>query len=371
MTAGQEPTAAVDSSASETCGPGGTAFPAGSRRRGLTSGGVGLVILLGGMIAACSRSPVQPTGGTPEKDPKLPVSQSVTPPTSVSPGESPPSVSHAGKNPDGSTSSESGWRPARGEDPPVQVAMAFWKSLSAGTPQLDLLTADFLRIVGRPWEQPTTDRERGYSVLAAESWLRRTGRDWTLSSPIGTVGREWAFLSGSALREDTTGQYYLLLRLEGEHWKVDHLVVSSAAISWSQSERKGPVASGERNGQDQLAGWTLHCWLAALADRKAMSGENRAVLVAAALSPKLRQEWADPFDSDRMHGYDFNRGRLQLKITALIGNLEQFHLQPLDPPRHWQIEGKGGNGPSKRWVLTLEQDPRFGRWLIQRLLETP
>jgi hypothetical protein len=248
--------------------------------------------------------------------------------------------------------------------------MAFWKSLSAGTPQLDLLTADFLRIVGRPWEQPT-DRERGYSVLAAESWLRRTGRDWTLSSPIGTVGREWAFLSGSALREDTTGQYYLLLRLEGEHWKVDHLVVSSAAISWSQSERKGPVASGERNGQDQLAGWTLHCWLAALADRKAMSGENRAVLVAAALSPELRQEWADPFDSDRMHGYDFNRGRLQLKITALIGNLEQFHLQPLDPPRHWQIEGKGGNGPSKRWVLTLEQDPRSGRWLIQRLLETP
>jgi hypothetical protein len=250
--------------------------------------------------------------------------------------------------------------------------MTFLKSLSAGNPQLDLVSGDFLRIVGRPWERPG-DREQGYSALAAESWFKRASRGWTLAAPIGTVGREWAFLSGSAQGENGTGQYYLLLRQEGQNWKVDHLVLSSANLSssWSPSEPKGPSAGGEREEQDRLAGWMLQCWLAALADRKAMSAEDRAVLVAAALSGQLRQDWAAPFDSDQAQGYDFNRGRLQLKIAALTENLEQFYLQPLDPPRHWQIEGKGNKGSSKRWVLTLEQAPMSGRWFIQRLLETP
>jgi hypothetical protein len=253
----------------------------------------------------------------------------------------------------------------------VATAIAFLKSLSEGTPRLELLTADLVRIIGRPWELPG-DREKGYSALAAESWLKRAGRGRTFAPPIGLVGTEWAMLSGSARQDNDLGHYYLLLRQQGPNWQVDLLVLSSAEVPLSWPKRDQAVSPpGAERGAQELAGAMLQCWLAALADRKAMSPDDRAVLVAAGLSPALRQAWAAPFDSDKAHGYDFNRGQLQLKIAAMTQDLQQFHLHPLDPPRHWQIEGKGDKGTGRRWVLALEPAGPSGKWLIERIQETP
>lgn len=340
-------------------------------RRGWSRGGTGLAALLSLALAACSSSPVKPTGGGEPSD-RTPGTASHSqqalplPPPSGKDSEPP-----AGQKSGDPASSSTVWRTASAEEPAVATAIAFLKSLSEGTPRLELLTADLVRIIGRPWELPG-DREKGYSSLAAESWLKRAGRGRTFAPPIGLVGTEWAILSGSAQQDSDPGHYYLLLRREGQNWQVDLLVLSSAEVplTWPKRDQAASTPGADR-GEQELAGAMLRCWLAALADRKALSPDDRSVLVAAGLSPALRQAWAAPFDSDKAHGYDFNRGQLQLKIAAMIQDLQQFHLHPLDPPRHWQIEGKGDKGAGRRWVLALEPAGPSGKWLIQRIQETP
>lgn len=337
-------------------------------RSSLSCGGSGLAALLSLAIAACS-SPVKPTGGEPSgSTPGTATHTKQDPPPS---GKDSQAELPSGQKPDRPASSGAVWRTASGEEPAVIAAMAFLKSLRDGTPRLELLTADFVRIIGRPWEL-AGDREQGYSSLAAESWLKRAGRGRTFAPPLGLVGREWAILSGSARQDGDPGHYYLLLRQEEQNWRVDLLVLSSAEIPMVTPKREQAASTPEADrGEQELAGAMLQCWLAALTDRKALSPDDRSVLVAAGLSPALRQAWAAPFDSDKAHGYDFNRGQLQLKMTAMIQDLQQFHLHPLDPPRHWQIEGKGDKGAGKRWVLALEPSGPSGKWFIQRVQETP
>ncbi len=370
MVSSQEPSRAAGFPSFRAGSPGRQA-PVVGGRRGWSRKGAGLAALFSLAIAACSSSPVKPTGaGEPSERPPGTASTSQQAPPLPPPSgkDSGPPAGQKSGNP---APSSTVWRTASGEDPAVTTAIAFLKSLSEGAPRLELLTPDLVRIIGRPWELPG-DREKGYSALAAESWLKRAGRGRTFAPPIGLVGTEWAMLSGSARQDNDPGHYYLLLRQQGPNWQVELLVLSSAEIPLTWPKRDQAVSTpGAERGAQELAGAMLQCWLAALADRKAMSPDDRSVLVAAGLSPALRQAWAAPFDSDKAHGYDFNRGQLQLKIAAMTQDLQQFHLHPLDPPRHWQIEGKGDKGTSRRWVLALEPAGPSGKWLIERIQETP
>ncbi|MCS7022375.1 MAG: hypothetical protein NZU63_11175 [Gemmataceae bacterium] len=238
--------------------------------------------------------------------------------------------------------------------------MAFLKEVSAGTPRLNQLTPAFVRLIGRPWELPA-DKDKGYSALAAESWLKRLGSGRTFAPPTGKVGPALALLHGSSTGPDQMAHYYLRLQLHAGQWQVDHFVVSSAALEVDLPEEEAALT----------AGFALQCWLAALADRQVLAPEDRAVLAAALLTPALRQQWAPPFDSDRAHGYDFNRGQLLLRLEPFSSAQRRFHLRPLDPPRHWQIEALLDKATSKRWVLMLEKMDDTPQWLITRLQETP
>jgi hypothetical protein len=244
----------------------------------------------------------------------------------------------------------------------VVAASEFVKQLSAGMARPEQLTDEFLRFIGRPWELPS-DKQAGYSLLAAESWLKRVGTGRTYSPPTGRANAQVALLSGTAQGPHGPVRYYLrLLATDTPGWKIDGLVLSTAEIQ----------AELPPTGEPWAAGMALHSWLAALADRRTLAPDDRALLIAAGLAPELRQQWAAPFDSDRAMGYDFNRGQLLLKADALIQS-PPVQLRPLDPPRHWQVEC----GPSinikqnKRWVLMLEAGNKAGRWHITRLQETP
>lgn len=254
-----------------------------------------------------------------------------------------------------------GWLSVTASDTCVVAAMEFLKDISAGAPRPEHLSEEFVRTIGRPWELPG-DREKGYSRLAAESWLKRAGAGRTFTPPLGRTNAQWCLLSGTADGPRGSAHYYLRLHTaEGKQWRVDFFVLSSAQIQGQLPDKQ----------DEWSAGFTLQSWLAAVADREALVPEDRALLIAAVLAPDLRKAWAAPFDSDLAQGYDFNRGQLLLKADAFAREQRQFHLRPLDPPRHWQVEGMGNKKDSRRWVLTLEPADTAGRWQITRVQETP
>src|SRR4029079_17311262 len=53
-------------------------------------------------------------------------------------------------------------------------AVAFLKTLGEGAAKADKLSAGFVRMIGLPAELPT-DKSRGFSANAAESWMKQVG----------------------------------------------------------------------------------------------------------------------------------------------------------------------------------------------------
>src|SRR4029453_5804164 len=187
-------------------------------------------------------------------------------------------------------------------------AVAFLKALGDGAARADQLSTGYVKMVGLPAELPS-DKVKGYSTTSVESWLKRVGGSATFGLPAGFAGSDAAVLWGGFQGQGRRGDYFLRMVNEGGAGKVDRFALTSAASTPTAGAGDGPEAEYQRFAARAVGGL--------LCDRDAMSKDERAVALAAVLTPALRAKLAEPFGSDKDHGFDYNRGKLILQAEKL------------------------------------------------------
>jgi len=263
-----------------------------------------------------------------------------------------------GKNPrDGSPTSQ----PPRKVDLDSGVgreSVAFLKALGDGSAGVDRLSAGFVKLVGLPAELPS-DKARGFSAVSAESWLKRVGSGATFGLPAGFAASDVAVLWGGFQGQGRKGDYFLRMLSEGGAWKVDFFALTSASSSPPAGSGDGPDAEYQRFAARAVGGL--------LCDRNAMPKDERALALAAGLTPTLRAKLADPFASDRDQGFDFNRGTLILEAEKMVGGAESFSITPLSPPTDFRLEVVKTGGAKTAYLLKLVKGPTPGQWLAESI----
>lgn len=234
-------------------------------------------------------------------------------------------------------------------------AVAFLKALGEGTAKADALSAGFVKMVGLPAELPA-DKTKGYSADAAASWLKRVGGGGAaFALPSGFAGVNAAVMSGSFQAADRVGGYRLRLVNEAGAWKVDFLALSSVPAA--------PGTSGTGPDSEYQA-FAATAAASLFSDKNAMPRDDRALALAAALTPALRKTWAPPLGSDPDQGFDYNRGALLLKATEIGGGAESFTLSALPATGEFRIEFAKPGGAKTVWLFKLVKGAAPGQWLV-------
>jgi hypothetical protein len=122
----------------------------------------------------------------------------------------------------------------------------------------------------------------------------------------------------------------------------------------------GPDAEYQRFAARAMGG-LLCC------DRDAMPNDERAVALAAGLTPPLRAKLADPFGSDRDQGFDYNRGKLILEAEKIGLRAESFSVTPLPAPTDFRLEVTRARGAKAAYLLKLLKGPAPGQWLVESI----
>jgi hypothetical protein len=248
--------------------------------------------------------------------------------------------------------------PPRKIDPAAGVgkdAFEFLKALGAGAARAEQLSAGFVKMIGLPAELPA-DRARGYSPAAAESWMRRVGGGATFALPSGFAGADAAVLWGGFQGPGRKGDYLLRMVNEGGAWKVDHLALTSAPHT-AGAAGDGPDAEFQAFAARAAGGL--------LCDRDAMPKDERAIALAAALTPAFRANLAEPFGSDREQGFDFNRGKLLLEADRIGGGAESY-ATARQGPAEFRLEVVKA-GAKAAYLLRLAKGPAPGQWLVENV----
>jgi hypothetical protein len=233
-------------------------------------------------------------------------------------------------------------------------ATEFMGSVMNGTVRADRLTNGFVRAIGLPAAFPA-DKAKGFSADAAEGLLKRalaphvTG-PLDKSKQIGDV----ALFRGSF--NGKPGDIFLRMIVEGGAWKVDWLSVSSTAI-------QGPElmnSSNETAGQE----FTVAAVLGLLTDKAGLPKEDRAVVLAAGLTPALKKKWADPLDSDKTDGYDYNRALLAKKASDFGAGVVSFSFTPQAGSPDYRVELIRDGGAKASFIVKLAKGAGTGQWLV-------
>jgi hypothetical protein len=280
-------------------------------------------------------------------------------------GEKPSSrKADEGKGADGQNSKNGG--PAN--QPPRKVdldsgvgkeAVAFLKALGEGTATADRLFTGFAKTVGLPAELPS-DKARGFSALAAESWMRRVGSGATFGLPTGFAASDAAVLWGGFQGQGRKGDYFLRMLTEGGAWRVDYFAMTSASSTPTTGAGNSPDAEYQRFAARAFAGL--------LCDANAMPKDERAVALAAGMTPALRARLAEPFGSDKEQGFDFNRGKLILEAGKVGDGAESFSATPLSAPSEFRLEVTKTGGAKAAYLLKLVRGPAPGQWLVENIV---
>lgn len=232
-------------------------------------------------------------------------------------------------------------------------AVDFLTAVGAGTARAGQLSAGFVKLVGLPVEFES-DKEKGFSADAAESWLRRVGSKLTGMGPMSESSQagDVAVFRGSF----TGGTYFLRMVREGGAWKADWLSLSSVPAT-------APAAAG---GADPLLrAFAATAVAAAISDRDALSPEQRTAAVAAGLAPALRASLAPPFDGDKAHGFDHSPAQLGLKLAAIGGGAEAVSVAPAGDG--FKVEVTKAGGAKSAYALKLVRGPTAGQWLVESI----
>jgi hypothetical protein len=190
--------------------------------------------------------------------------------------------------------------------------------------------------------------------------MKRVGAGATFGLPAGLAGAEAAVLWGGFQGQGRKGDYFLRMTSEGGAWKVDFFSLASAASAPHPGTGSGPDAEFQHFAARAVGG-LLCC------DRDAMPNDERAVALAAGLTPALRAKWADPFGSDRDQGFDYNRGKLILEAEKVGLGAESFSVIPLSTPTDFRLEVARAGGAKGAYLMKLVKGPAPGQWLVESI----
>jgi hypothetical protein len=247
--------------------------------------------------------------------------------------------------------------PVGPQDPAQQAAEQFVADLRAAAtpgpgpaPLLGRLTPDFLKVIGKPTAF-AAEKEQGYSPSAAGGWLfRSTGALAAVAPPTGHPAGGPAVFVGSF--DNGAGRYLLRLVPEGGGWKVDWFGLGTAKTA-------DPRPAGPDEAAKEFA--ALAFLDALTAADTAQGRDDRLPLVAAAITPRLRNARAEPFGQDRDRGYDYNPAALGRYVDSLgLGGAEAYTRTPAGDGYAVSVT-KGG--AAKAFALKLVKDPARG-WLV-------
>jgi hypothetical protein len=237
-------------------------------------------------------------------------------------------------------------------------AAAFLKAFGEGSAKADWLSAGFVRMIGLPAELPT-DKSRGFSANAAESWMKQIGGGATFGLPSGFAGADAAVLWGGFQGQGRTGDYSLRMIHEGGAWKIDYLSLTSAAFLAPAATGGGPEGEYQRFAARAVGGL--------LCDKSGMPKDNRALALAAGLTPTLRTKLAEPFGSDKEQGFDYNRGKLLLEADRIGSGAESYTTAQQGDAPEFRLEITKSGGAKSTQLLKLAKGSAPGQWLVESM----
>jgi hypothetical protein len=252
-------------------------------------------------------------------------------------------------------------QPPRKVDPTSGVgkdAFAFLKALGEGAAKADHLSTGFVKMVGLPAELPS-DKAKGYSTGAAESWMKRIGANATFGLPSGFAAADVAVLWGGFQEQGRKGDYSLRLINESGTWKVDYFALSSAAHSATAGASEGPEAEYQRFAARAIGGL--------LCDKSGMPKDERAMALAAGLTPAFRGKLAEPFGSDKDQGFDYNRGKLNVEADKIGSGAESYSTTRQASATDFRLEVTKSGGAKAAYLVKLVKGATPGQWLVESI----
>jgi hypothetical protein len=146
---------------------------------------------------------------------------------------------------------------------------------------------------------------------------------------------------------------------EGGVWKVDYVALTSAASQPTAGPAQGPDGEYQRFTARAIGGL--------LCDRDVMPKDERAMALAAGLTPPLRARLAEPFGSDKDQGFDYNRGKLILEAERLGGGAESYSITPQSAATDFRLDVTKTGGVKAAYLLKLVKGPAPGQWLVESI----
>jgi hypothetical protein len=297
-------------------------------------------------LAGCARS--EPRGGS-----KPPEDAGQTP-APAQPGKTP-------AQPGGAPSSPTGPGPISPTDPRQVAAEGFIRDLRAAAnpgpvppPVVERLSPAFLKVIGKPTLTPAA-KAAGYSTDAASDWLGKAGRGLaSVGIPMGHGANNVAVFIGS-FNSDSVPDGRILLRLvevDGS-WKVDWFQPGSV-------KETSPLKPA--NADEAFQDFACQAFLDAITGEPALPPNDRVPLVAALLSPNLRQSVAEPFGQDRERGYDYNPARIAQRADEW-GHGSTAYSRARTGPGQYRVEIMKGDKP-QAYSLKLVKGQGPGEWLV-------
>jgi hypothetical protein len=246
------------------------------------------------------------------------------------------------------------------EEAADKAATAFRASLVQGTATPDMLSASFLKAVGKPTLLPS-DKEKGFSVDSAGSWLKKVGDgvNFGLETKRPEQAGDVVFLRGPLQKP---GGYSLRLVKEGGAWKVDWLSLTSVPVE-AGTTVVPPTPEGA------ALGFAVAAFVETASDVSGMPEGERAAVLGAALTPALRAQWAPPFEQDKAAGYDFNPAALVRKALAEIGSgVSGYTATRVGDLPEFKVEVTKPAG-KKTYTVKLVKGAAAHEWLVTEVSE--
>jgi hypothetical protein len=98
-----------------------------------------------------------------------------------------------------------------------------------------------------------------------------------------------------------------------------------------------------------------------------MTKDERALALAAGLTPAFRTKLAEPFGSDRDQGFDYNRGKLILEAEKVGGGAESYSTTAQAIPTDLRLEVVKAGGAKSAYLLKLARGSAPGQWLVESI----
>ena len=246
-----------------------------------------------------------------------------------------------------------------------QAATAFLSALIHGTAKADALSAAFLKTVGKPLVLPS-EKAVGVSADAATTWLKKVGEGVSFGLALkreqaGDMMYSRGSFSSPRLgaAAGQTGSYALRLVKEGGAWKVDWLSLSSVDTFIVPTP---PTPEGAAQT------FAVAAFAESIADLNGMPKDERAAVIAAALTPALRTAWAAPFDQDKNQGYDYSPGKLVTEAIKIGGGTTAFTATRVGDLPEFKVDLTKPAG-KKTYHVKLVKGAGPNEWLVAEVTE--